>query len=429
MKQMITVVLLSVLLCATVYAEDAQSIADVFTMGKHKADVGLNFRSTWEDRDDGKDDEGHLGWLYAEFGFETAPLSGVKVGASCLSVAETWGSDIYDNEFGEDSDTFKGHWFTDGDVKHLIELKNLYLNYSIPNTKSELLIGRKKFKKVALMDGDVQEGVQLKVGDIPQTKLYVGMITGWEDDISQSWDLDGVEDFTRDADDTVDSATNSAGDAIYTCIADVDVVEKRLKVTPFVVHHPDFLTTYGALAKASMPVNDDVTLGIDGGWAEFSEQTDVTTDEDAQTWKIHASAKVDKCYVGVGYFRVSDDPDALTQSAGAKKTVGNYHWEPIKVGKVGLYAGGKGGDPDDSTIWVDAGFDVGKFSLDVIFGSSSFYNVKKKVDQDSIEIDAIASYKFTSSFSGSLGWLHQEFDDNDAEKDRDFIMGGAKYSL
>ena len=393
------------------------SATDLLMKGKPKADIGLNFRSTWEDRDDDKDDEGHLGWLYAELGYETAKFHGLKIGASYLVVKETWGKDLYSEAFSD-----KGPFFTGGTLKYL------YLNYAIPNTESEIWVGRKKTNKIALMDGDVHEGIHLTVGDIPRTKLYAGVITGWVDDISQSWDLDGVEDFTRQSKDTEDRGGNPAGDRIYTFLADVDVVEKRLSLTPFWVHHPDYLTTYGSLIDVSVPINDDVTLGVDGGWAKFDEDTDFPGDEDAETWKIHASAKVSKFYVGIGYFRVSDSPDGVFQGANAAKTVGNYHWEPIKVGKVGLYAGGKGGDPGDKTIWVDAGFAMDKFSLDLVFGDSSYTHGKYGHDQDSRELDVIATYKITSTLSASLGLISQNFK-NDAEKDRNFIMGGMKYSF
>ncbi len=410
---------MAVLLCTTVLAGDVESIGDLFTKGKTKADIGLNFRSTWEDgAAAGEEDEGHLCWAYYELGHVTPEVGGLSLGGSLLGVNEMWGKDIYKDEFSDD-----GHWLSEDP-----QLKYLYLTYAIPKTKSSLLVGRKKFKKIALMDGDIQEGVQLAVGDIPRTKLYVGLITGWQDDLSQSWDNDGVEDFTRDPDDTVDRGTNAASDKIYMCIADIDAIEKHLTLTPFVVHHPDYLTTYGSLAKATMPVNDDVTLGLDGGWAEFAEDTKFDGDEDAQTWKIHASAKVKNYYVGIGYYRVSDSPDGVFQGANAAKTVGNYHWEPIKVGKVGLYAGGKGGDVNDRTAWVDAGFDIGKFSLDMVYGDSDYTHGKKGHEQSSQELDVIASYKVTKAYSASLGFLGQKYK-NDTEKDRNFVMGGVKYSF
>jgi len=168
-------VLLGVVLCATAWAEGEGSITDLFMKGKPKADIGLNFRSTWEDRDDDKDDEGHLGWLYAELGYETAQFHGLKIGASYLATTETWDKDIYSEAFSDE-----GPFFTNGTLKYL------YLNYAIPNTKSEVWIGRKKTKKVALMDGDVHEGIHLTVGDMTRTKLHAGVITGWVDHLSQS---------------------------------------------------------------------------------------------------------------------------------------------------------------------------------------------------------------------------------------------------
>lgn len=380
-------------------SESLNKISNAFGTGKVSGEIGVNFRI--DDPDDSEQvDDGDIGTAFAELDFESNQFYNFSLGLNFIAVGELWSNDAWEKNGFDD----------DGNFERKSMLRYVYLDYEIPGTKSTIMVGRNKFEKSEAMDGDAHQGVQLTSNDLPMTTLYLAVIDRWINNASTAYDMDGIEDDWRDGDDAFDGASSTT----YSAIAEIEAIKDQLTLIPFYSHQEDVITNYGLTLEFEQPLNGDMSLGFEGTYAVFKEESKDPTDEDASSYIAHVTLSYQDFWAGVGYFVMSDDLRV------DPKAVGNKAFDPMEEGVYG-------GDPDDHTVFIDAGYSHGPFEVEIIFGDTKIDSSATGDEQGCKELDIYFTYEITEAFGLEL--MYVNVNDDDSDLDYQVFAGGISMTF
>ena len=373
------------------------TISNAFGAGKIFGEVGINFRVDDADKDS---KDGDIGTAFLELDFKSHEFYSFTVGANFIAVADLWTNDAWEDKGFQD----------DGKFQQKSILRHAYLDYAVPDSKTNILVGREKFEKTESMDGDAHQGIQITSEDIPLTTLYLAAINRWINNATTDYDMDGIEKNDkgwRDGDDAFEGASSIT----YSIIAEIEVIKDQLTLTPFFNHQCDVITNYGATFEFDAEINDDLSLGLDGTYAFYDEDSDDPTDEDASSCLIHTAVSFKDFWIGVGYYSMSDDARVDT------KAVGNNTFNPMEEGVYGA-------NPDDNTLYLDGGYSHGPFEVEIILGDTEVDSSATGKKRGATEFDLYFTYEITKS--SELELMFVNVDNDESGKDYQTYAGGIK---
>ena len=405
-------------------ADAGQAIIDeVFRAGSWSGEFGLAFR--YEDPE--ADEDGHAGWGFFEFDWESGAWHGLQLGVGGIAILEAWDEGSLDGILDED-----------GAFKDSAAWTDLYIKYAVPKTKTEILIGRTKFKKPASGDGDVHQGIQLTIKDIPNVTIYASAVCEWMDDASTGWDLDGIQDDWVEMDDvnTGDYGMGEAGNVAYTLMAKIKAVPDLLTLTPYVQYQEDVATSLGIEFEAEVALNETVSLGLDGIYAHHMEDTPddmYPDDEDVSQYLLHAYAKVQNLKVGFGCYHISDDI-ALYNGLGEPDPGDDFEsvyimdeFDPMEE-DLAKY----GEAPNNDTYFVDASYSWRFLELAVVYGWVDNAWIKKTGADDgkAQELDVVLNIAITKNLEAELAYVNLDDDySGDGDDSVDVVAGAITFSF
>jgi|GEM_PF-4882324 len=394
LKKISITVLASIVILPTLSQASSalDSLSTAFGTGEVFGQIGVNFRVN--DANDNSND-GNLGYGYLELGYLTNEFNGAKLGASFIGVGEMWARKSYENSFSDS-----------GEFRDKAMLRDFYLDYTIPGTKSLVLIGRKQFAGTPVTDGDVHQGIQLTVGDIENVTLYASVMNRWADNASTAYDLDGIDATWLDGDDIV----SGASDTVISFMAEIEIVPEKFEVSPFLVHQSDVVTTYGGSADLDMPIQGGLVAGLEGVFAVYAEDTAASGDEDAYSYNLHGSLSYESWSFGVGYYVMSDDARVgLT-------AVGNDTFDPMEEGVYG-------GAQDDNTLYIDAEYVWGPVTVAAVYGDTDV----DRSSEGAKEVDLYMVYAISETISTELMFV--DVNDDDSSLDYQVYAGTINLSF
>ncbi|AKJ63336.1 hypothetical protein [Kiritimatiella glycovorans] len=324
-------------------------------------------------RGGGSADEHGIGWIYGAAGYETPAWRGFRAGASGVVLQPLFEDTSLSGAYNDVMERNYG-------------LSALYLEYSIPRSRSMVLSGWSPFKKVEAMDGDVYEGVQFTSRDIPGVEITFEAIDRWQDNLSMSMDADGVDADRRNPAEDVRGADHW----VYAIIVEAGQPGTTGLWRPFCIFQRDAYYTAGAEAQYLAPLRGEWSLQLDGIAAVYGEQTPdrvSSTDEDAYSWLLHASLVHEVTAFGIGYYTMSEDErmDA--------KAVGTYPFDPMEIGP-------EGGAPGDRTWYADAGVTLGPAEVLFMYGLTEITSSGARYS----EFDAYVDVECTEEASLEAYW-------------------------
>lgn len=368
------------------------ALSTAFGTGTISGQIGMNFRVN-EAKDSSSD--GNIGTAYLELGYLTNEIKGARLGAYFIGVGESWARKSYEFAFSDS-----------GEFRDKAMLRDFYLDYALPGSKSQLLIGRKQFEGSPVTDGDIHQGIQFTVGDIQNFTVYASVINRWVNNASTAYDMDGIDATWLDGDDVVAGAS----DPVFSLIAEIAVVPDIFAVAPFVVHQSDVVTTYGGTADFSMSIQEGLNAGLDAVFAAYDEDTVVSNDEDAYSYKLHGSLSSENWSIGVGYFVMSDDARvALT-------AIGNDTFDPMEEGVYGAVQ-------DDNTFYVDAEYACGPLTVAAVYGNTDV----DRTSEGAKEIDLYLTYAISKTIAAELMFV--DVNDDDSSLDYQVYAGTINLSF
>lgn len=388
--------------------------------GSWKAELGMSFR--FVDPDNSSDD-GDAGWGYIEFDWLSGSFHGLQLGLGGLAVTELWESGDFDGVI-DDAFADKAKW-TDA-----------YVKFSIPNTKSNVIVGRKKFKKPASGDGDVHQGIQLTIKDIPHLTIYAHAVNAWMNNASSDWDLDGIQEDWQDLEDTIrdnGGPDEDAGEFAYTVMAAIDVVPGHISITPYITHHGDVATTIGSTFEAKTDVNETFSVGLDGAYARHMEDTpdDVCdTDGDVSQTLVQVYGKACNFKLGVGYYTMSKDASIGNSLTSGDDFDDNYAYDEFDPMELDLAKYGE--QPNNETWFIFGGYSWGAFDLEVTYGWVDDAIVEKgsTYDGEATELDVVLGVGITENLSLELAYIHLDDDfKDDGDRSQDVFAGNLAYKF
>ena len=253
--------------------------------GTFNAEIGLYYGTI--DPDQG--DSGTLFTTFLEVSYESAPLNGFQFGIGVFGV-----TDIHEDEnfpFPPDN----------GEESHTGGIKEGYIKYTISGTKSSILLGRTNMADTfPTLVGDAHDGIMFTSTDFEKISINAGVITSF------------VEYF--DAEHAVsehvemDELTHESGNFVFTLstVIDFGVIE----LTPFIGYHKDNDNGFGLLFNANTEIVDSLTIGAEGNWAMYNEDTPDSvsdTDQDWSNYLISSYINNDMFSLTCGYWATSDD--------------------------------------------------------------------------------------------------------------------------
>ena len=394
MKKTIIFVAVQIAMASLVQAVLPHAVAGEFGAGKISGKTGVNFRV---DNAASKDlvDNGDIGFGFFEVDFTSRDLKNLIIGAELIAVGKIWTDDVQKNAFDDE-----------GIFQKKVLLKSCYVKYSVPNTGTKILAGRKEFNKSESMDGDSHQGIELSTEDIPGTTLYLAAINRWLEDASTDYSLDGIQKTWRQGDDTGESVA----DTVYSIIAEIDMFEDRLTLTPYYNVQKGALSNYGASFEFESDLNAHMKIGLDGIYSFYDENTDDPDDEDAASFLIHTTFSYQNFRLGIGYYEMSDDARVDFTA------MGNDTFDPMEEGVYG-------GDPDDNTIFLDAGYSSDSWKIEIMLGETDI----DATGEGSTELDVYFTCYITEVLALELMFV--TVDDNDSDLDYRVFAGGLHISF
>ncbi len=388
-----TVMMQSTLASAsTPSASLSDSLSTAFGTGTVSGEIGVNFRVN-QAKDN--DDDGNIGSAYLELGYLSNEFKGAKLGAYFIGVEELWSRKSYEHAFSDN-----------GEFRDKAMLRDLYLDYALPCSNSQLLIGRAQFEASPVTDGDVHQGVQFTVGALENMTFYASVMNRWVANASTAYDMDGIDNTWLDGDDVVAGAS----DTVFSFIAAFDIVPEIFTATPFLLHQNDVVTTYGSSADYSISIQEGLKAGLDGTFAIYAEDTVSSTDEDAYSYNIHASLAAENWSFGVGYYVMSDD-ERVGLSA-----IGNNTFDPMEEGVYGA-------SRDDNTLYIDAEYTFGPVTASAVLGDTEI----DLTSEGATEFDFYLTYTISETISAEFMFV--DVNDDDSSLDYQVYAGTMNLSF
>lgn len=329
---------------------------------KGDVDAKVGFAVNYKSLRDSDDPKPGLAWSLAELGYTSPELLGFSAGIHAVMVDEMW-----QNHPGNYGDTFADD----------LDIRDIYLQFSLPNTQSAILAGRKKMTKTPVMRGDSHQGAEMIIRDIPFTTLSLGVLNRWIKHSTTFFDALGITGW-RD----VDDVNEHASDIFYTAMGTISIPSGP-SLAPFINHQQDVMTVYGCSAFVPLLTTDAFSWSVDAIGAyyanEFSEalQPDY---EDVQEYLLHTSISKGNNYIGFGWWAVSDNVGGTGQGMFSS-------FDPMEEDDLMPY--------DDqnnaSEFYIDGHAERAPFSVDFVIA----YGKNKNLDSYSREIDCFIYYDIT----------------------------------
>ncbi|MFO7822143.1 MAG: major outer membrane protein [Lentisphaeria bacterium] len=397
-------------------------IDETLANGTWDAELGLKFR--YEDPEE--DEDGSAGWGYLEVDWESGVWNGLQLGVGGLAILEAWDEGGYEGNIFGDDDDFQDH----------AKWTDIYLKYAVPNTKTEILVGRTKFKKPTDGDGDVHQGIQLTIKDIPRMTIYASAVNKWMDNASASWDLDGIQDEWVDMDEvnSKDHGNSDAGSFAYTLMADIDAVPDMLTLSPYMQYQKDVATTLGVEFDIHQALNEDLTVGLNGAYVKHLEDTPddmYPDDEDVSQSLLRAYGKYKNFGLGVGYYHISGDI-ALYNDTGAPGDDFQSVYIMDEFDPMAEDLAKYGEAPNNDTFFVDASYSWKFLELEAIYGwvDNAWVKSTGEAKGEATELNLIMNIAISENLEAEIGYIR--VDDNysdDGDDSTDIVAGGIAYSF
>jgi len=414
--------------------------------GTWDGEFGMQFRSEEHDDDeftvDGEpENSASAGWGYLEISWLSGPIYDTQLGLGGLAVTEMWKDDGFDgsNDIFDEGGTFADH----------AKWTQVYLKHNVSD-KTYVVAGRAEgglFGEPASGDGDFYQGIGVTTEAVPRVRLRVHAVNEWMNNASPSWDFGGIETEWAElsqgsleiGEDVAADTSSEFGSFAYTGMAEIEAITDLLTVTPYVQHHSNVATSVGASFNAEHPVNSLLTLGLNGAWVTHLEDTPDELwphDEDFQQRLIHAYGKVKGLQLGLGYYSISDDRIIFNGPPGSgqferdfKDTFVMDEFDPMEedIGKYGEQQGG-------GTIFADAGYSCGPFSLEVIYGvvdgAAAAVGNTETDDGAGSELNVTLGVDVAKNLEAELFYadIQDDFAD-DGESGFDMLGGAISYSF
>lgn len=398
--------------------------------GEWDGELGIQFRT--EDDYENEADDGDAGLGFLETSWESGSLYGLQLGLGGLFTTEMWANDSFEDVFS-DGGTFdpQAKW------------TQVYLKYTIPNSKSYLLLGRADegmFGEPAAGDGDFYEGFGVTIKDIPRITIKAHVVKEWLNNASPSWDFNGIDDQWAEmeqaslevGEDTAFGAGNAEefGDFAYTLMTEIEAVPDMLTITPYIQYHSDVATVLGTGFELEHAVNDSLTLGLDGAYVWFKEDTPDKywpDDEDFNQTLIHTYAEIKGFSFGAGYYSMSDDIPIFNGPPGSgqfEKDLKDIfladEMDPMEedLAKYGEQSG-------NDTYFVEVGYTHGPFWVEVIYGTvDNALTAQGNHDGEADELDIYFGVQITENLEAELAYADVS-DDYTADGDDSYKMFGG----
>lgn len=386
-----------------------------------EGELGFNWRA--ENPDEG--DDGSAGWGYLDLFWESGSMYGFQVGAGALATLKAWDDDPINLD-----DLFQDEavW------------TQIYVTYTIPDTKTRFLLGRADdgmFGEPNGGDGDYYQGFGIISEDIPRITLKAHAVNEWINDASASWDFDGIQEDWQEMDDVireVGGESEDSGDFAYTLIAAVDVIPDRLEVTPHLQYQKDVALSLGLSLEGEIPINENFTVGGEGVYLYHFEDTPDSVnsdDEDLSQTLISIYGKFKGLKAGFGFYTMSDDvPIFNTIGEGGDDFEDVFVMDEIDPMEEDLAKYGE--QPNNKTWYVYAEYGYGPFDLGVIYGWVDDAIVEDGLSYDgkAQELDVFLDIGLTENLSAELVYINLQDDyADDGDRSMDVFAGSFAYSF
>lgn len=303
-----------------------------------------------------------LSWALAELGYSSPELLGFSAGIHAVLVNELW-----QNNAGDYSSTF-----TDD-----LDIRDLYLQFTIPDTQSTIAAGRRKISKTPVMRGDSHQGVELIIHDIPYTTVSLGVLNRWIKHSTTYFDALGITGW-RD----VDDVNEDAEEIFYSAMATIHIPNGP-SFAPFINHQQNVMTVMGASASAPLLTTDAFTWSVNATGAYYANDYPETLEpeyEDVQEYLLHTSISKGNNHIGFGWWGISDNVGGTGRGMFTS-------FDPMEEDDLMPY--------DDqnnaSEFYIDGHVEQAPFSIDLVLA----YGKNKDLDSYSHEIDFFIFYDIT----------------------------------
>lgn len=380
MKKLFAIACVGAMLGSVAMA-DSDSLLAAFQNGAFDGEVGVVY-TAFDYSDMGSMDDGML-FGYVELGFQTDAYCGLTLGTRLVGVGEliTDSDDFYDMAYMTNA-----------------ALAEAWVQYAIPNTESAIVLGRGLKPIAPVMDGDVYEGVQLSVGDIPCVELTMQAITGWALNLSTDIDGDGFGNIADDdlfqgvADPNSNLGIGTWGDYVLAAAADITIVADMLSVMPFVVYQDGVSTTYGVDADLSVAANEELTILADLTAAIYAEDTIRPNDDDTSALLARVGAEMRGFSGGVSYYTRGDDFQRLLN---ADLAIGMKAFQPTVI--VGDYFAFR----DESTWIIDGGWQGERIGVSALYAWCDFdaFDVDMEELDVAVEVELLENVTLKGYFA------------------------------
>ncbi|MFP4029586.1 MAG: hypothetical protein ACLFWL_17545 [Candidatus Brocadiia bacterium] len=380
--------------------------------GELKGEAGVYFEGTDPDDPDpagavgeGEDADYFFGTGYIEMAFESASVNGLQFGIGGIAVNQIW----WDHEEWDvpTADWVNGDDYTDN-YDDDAALNEAFIRYSFPNTKSSVLVGRKKFKKSAVMDGDFHQGFEIAVKDPQMVDVYFSAVEEWADD-SGADEIGGESEMDE---------LNDAGNWGYSLMAVIS--GDNFSVMPFVHRHEDVVLVYGLEAEGKVEMDENMSISFGGTWSEHNEDTPSSissTDEDWNQYLLECKVRIGQASIGAGYYYLDDEV------VNAPNGTGLFQDDFAPMEEIGGWA-------DTSTYFLKLGYDFGALEIGMAYGiADDDRDDTGQTDSDAHEIDLEIEADITDRVAFEVLYADVNFDEDDQNNDYGYWEGGVSVSF
>jgi len=226
----------------------------------------------------GEDDAGRLTNAWLELNWASRPIKGFQAGLGLFGVTNLHENGVI--EFKPDHD----------EHRHTAGIRELYLKYAIPDTKSSLVFGRANMRdSCRTLWGDTHEGVMFTSKDLEKVTINAAIIKAFVYDFN--YDETGVSERRRMTD-----FHDQAGECVYTLTVEARL--SRVKLKPFFGYFPGHESVRGLEADFGIDIAGQNRIGLKGVYGFFTEETPDSVSADDEDW----TQSVISSYAAIGPF-------------------------------------------------------------------------------------------------------------------------------
>jgi len=410
MKKLLAFAVLVMTVSALTVRAQSNSIEEALKNGKFAGELGL-FSKAYDPDDS---DTYAVGVGYFDVSYKSDSFRGLSIGLSALV-----GDQVYEDATMLDIDG-TGAQLVDAEFLYggdgLGRLRDAYIEYICNNIGVK--VGRFKLDAPEVIDGDVHKAVQVEINEIENVGITIAAFNEWIDNFSVA---NGISD--REDVEDVDGIAPDAKNAVYLIAADITVVPDMLTLSPYYVLQEDAVSIYGAKACISQET-EGFKVGLCIDYYETIEDVAGNVMEDADCYKLYASAAAQGLTVGLGYMKsenVDDAGDAFHVQGWVDDLAGLNG-----IGKLSALGAPVSHHRDDAeTVWIDLGYVYKSLNIALQYGEQTRDGETAGAD-DYSEWSIALGYDISEALSASL--LYVEVDSY-ADTDDDLLELGIAYKF